>query len=113
MQVLFSYFLIPLFLFSNKNMSNMQRTVKQASQVFYNESLSLQKVIQKVKPELVKNGEEATNRFVLLKNTTPTASATGVAKNPAVILNSLLHKSAALGKNPNSQGYEETFNIYE
>lgn len=91
----------------------MQRTVKQASHAFNNESLSLQKVIQKVKPELVKNGEEATNRFVHLKNTTTSASATGVVKSPAAVLNSLLHKSASLGKNPNSQGYEETFNIYK
>ncbi|CAO3654826.1 unnamed protein product [Mucor hiemalis] len=92
-------------------MSNMQRTVKQATHAFNNESLSLQRVIQKVKPELVKNGEGATNRLVQLKNTA--TAATGEVKNPAAVLDSLLHKSASIGKNPNNQGYEETFNIYK
>ncbi|GAA5810053.1 hypothetical protein MFLAVUS_003471 [Mucor flavus] len=71
----------------------------------------LQRIAQIIKPLLAK--EEVTDTRLLLLNKKMMLTNKAQSESAAVVFNSLLHRSAAISKNPNNLGYEETFNIYK
>ncbi|GAA5803189.1 hypothetical protein HPULCUR_008665 [Helicostylum pulchrum] len=84
-------------------------TMVVAQKVNIQDTRYLQKIAQVIKPLLAK--EEVTDTRLLLLNKNMTDKIQ--PESAAVVFDSLLHRSAAISKNPNSLGYEETFTIYK
>lgn len=104
-KIYFFYFFSLLF----KNHFFFKDTMVVAQKVNIQDTRYLQKIAQVIKPLLAK--EEVTDTRLLLLNKNMTDKIQ--PESAAVVFDSLLHRSAAISKNPNSLGYEETFTIYK
>lgn len=70
------------------------------------ETLNFQKMIQKMKPELVKMNESAIQTNTPIRLVDIEKQKIAVHQNPEIVFNSLLHKSASRGRN--GIGFEES-----
>lgn len=71
---------------------------------FTQDAVYFKKLIQEIKPQTI--NEKTRNRLLYLKPN----QKTNTGQDPAIVFNSLLHKSASISKDRNrSVGFEDTF----